>query len=116
MSQLLDVKDRPVVAIDEDGVVTFINAAFTQAYGWSETEIIGQVVTKIMPPYMRDAHNFGFSRFLITEAPRILNKPLPLPVYCKDSSIVEAEHFITGDKQDGTWRFVATITPMPKEN
>jgi len=88
-----------------------VNSAFEAAYGWEEEELLGKVITIIMPPHMRDAHNFGFSRFLTTEVSKIQGKPLPLPVNCKDGTIKNAEHFIVGEKKDGKWRFAATITP-----
>jgi len=100
----------PVVAIDEHGLFFHVNHAFEQKYGWTREDLIGKVITIIMPPHMRDAHNFGFSRFLTTELSKIQGKPLSLPVQCKDGSIVDAEHFIVGDKRDGKWRFASTIT------
>lgn len=112
VSAILAEKQVPVVAIDDKGIFFFVNEAFQHEYGWRAKDLYGEVITCIMPPYMRDAHNFGFSRFLVTEAPRILHKRLALPVYCKDGTIVEAEHFIIGEKkEDGSWRFAATITP-----
>jgi PAS domain S-box-containing protein len=115
-SDLIELKDKPVVAIDELGVVTYVNEAFENEYGWSGTELIGEVITTIMPPFMKDAHNFGFSRFLATEVPRILDKSLSLPIYCKGGEIMSAEHYIVGEKSGGKWRFAATITPSPKED
>lgn len=103
----------PSVAIDEHGLFFYVNKAFEEQYGWKE-DLIGKVITIIMPPHMRDAHNFGFSRFLTTEVSKIQRKPLPLPVHCKDGSTVDAEHFIIGEKKNGKWRFAATITPREK--
>lgn len=110
VDEILKEKKHPVVAINDKGIFFFANEAFEKAYGWSKEDLIGNIITKIMPPYMRDAHNFGFSRFLASEEARILGKNLNLPVYCKDGLIVEAEHYIIGSKEsDGTWRFAATI-------
>jgi PAS domain S-box-containing protein len=110
VEEILNEKEHPAVAIDEHGLFFFVNNAFEKSYGWSKEELLGQVITIIMPPYMRDAHNFGFSRFLTTEISKIQGKPLPLPIYCKDGTIKDAEHFIVGEKKDGKWRFAATIT------
>lgn len=111
VKDILATTDKPVIAIDEHGIITQVNDSFQPAYGWDEQDLIGQVITIIMPPYMRDAHNFGFSRFLASEQARILDKPLPLPVYCKDGTIVEAEHYIVGEKTSDGWRFAASIIP-----
>ncbi|MDQ3076905.1 MAG: PAS domain S-box protein [bacterium] len=112
VNELLKEKKHPVVAIDEKGIFFFVNDAFEKEYGWTNTDLQGQVITKIMPSHMRDAHNFGFSRFLVTEAPRILGKKLPLPVFCKNESIKDAELYIIGDKtKNSKWRFAATLKP-----
>ncbi len=110
VDMILAEKTKPVVAIDDNGIITYVNSAFEQAYGWHSEDVVGKVVTAIMPPHMRDAHNFGFSRFLVTHAPRILSKPLQLPVYCKNGEVIDAEHFIVGENSKGKWRFAATIT------
>ncbi|MDQ3014746.1 MAG: PAS domain S-box protein [bacterium] len=109
VDDILREKDLPAVAIDAQGIFFFVNEAFEKAYGWKKEDLIGNVITKIMPPYMRDAHNFGFSRFLTTETPRILGQKFALPVYCKNSDIVDAEHYIVGEKKDTVWRFAAII-------
>lgn len=110
LADIMAETEKPVVAIDEQGFITFLNPAFERSYGWSSNDLVGQLVTRIMPPHMRDAHNFGFSRFLVTEAPRILNQPLQLPVSCKDGTVMDAEHFIVGENVEGKWRFAATIS------
>lgn len=109
LKDILKEKVHPAVGIDEKGLFFFVNKAFEQAYGWSEDDLCGELITQIIPLYMRDAHNFGFSRFLTTEAPRILHKPLRLPTQCKDGTVVDAEHIIVGEKQQGVWRFAALI-------
>lgn len=110
-ADILAETKKPSIAIDEQGLITFVNKAFEYAYGWDRGELIGQVITCIMPPHMRDAHNFGYSRFLVTETARILNKTLILPVFCKNGTVVNAEHFITGEKLNNKWSFAATISP-----
>lgn len=110
-NDIIKEEKLPAVAIDHRSVFTMINRAFTETYGWEESELLGQSVTMIMPEHMRDAHTVGFSRFLSTEQPSLLGKPLPLEVYCRDKRTVSAEHYIVGEKHQGTWRFAATITP-----
>lgn len=98
-----------MVAINQEGIFTFINDAFVQAYGWTADDLLGQLVVVIMPKYMRDGHNVGFSRFLTTESSTILGKTLPLQILHKDGREVLADHYIVGDKKDDRWRFAAII-------
>lgn len=95
--------------MDEEGRIFFINEAFEREYGWNRADVLGQPITVIIPPKMRDVHHIGFSRFLKTENATLLEKPLNLPVLCKDGRILDAEHFLCAEKTDGKWRFAATI-------
>ena len=112
VKEFLNEKNVPVVAIDEKGIFYYVNDAFENAFGWKREDLIGNLITLIMPSHMRDAHNFGFSRFLTTELPRILGKPLSLPTLCKDGSTLTSEHFIIGEKKNDKWEFAATIKPL----
>lgn len=100
----------PIVGMDQDGSVFFINAAFEAAYGWTKEDLLGKSLTAIIPPNMRDVHQIGFSRFLQSGTPTLLGKPLQLPILCKDGRILSAEHLIIADKIDGRWSFAAKIT------
>lgn len=109
VDEMVRLRHIPVVAIDEQGLFTFLNEAFTEAYGWSRQDLAGKSVTEIMPAHMRSAHTVGFARFLTTETARLLGKPLPLAVRYKDGRELPAVHYIIGDKQNGVWRFAAII-------
>jgi PAS domain S-box-containing protein len=109
VDEMLSRHDVPVVTASDDGLITSINEAFTAAYGWESVDLVGQSLTTIMPEKFREAHQFGFSRFLTTEQPRVAGKPLPLEIQYKDGTVKLAEHFIIGDKKNGHWRFAATI-------
>lgn len=109
VTEILGLTDTPVVSINDHGIFTFVNQAFTDTYGWTESDLLEKPVTTIMPPQFRDAHIVGFSRFLATEEARIAGKPLPLSILFKDGHVAEAEHYILGEKQNGKWLFAATI-------
>jgi PAS domain S-box-containing protein len=108
---IIDQAELPAVAIDEHGLFTFINQAFEKEFGWGKEQLLGQPVTTIMPPHMRETHNVGFSRYLVTEKPTLLGKPLPLSILYQDGRVVMAEHYILAEKANDTWRFAATIIP-----
>ena len=112
VEEILSEKEVPAIAVDEKGLITFVNQAFETTYGWSATEMIGQAITEIIPHHMRDTHSVGFSRFISTETPTLLGKPLRLPVLCKDGREIQAEHTIVAEKQNNQWRIAATIQPV----
>lgn len=109
VTEILNEQTIPAVAIDNQGLFTWLNQAFTTTYGWAESDLLGKSVTTIMPPAFRDAHHVGFSRFISTEKATVAGKPLPLAILFKDGTIKNAEHFILAEKKDGQWRFAATI-------
>ena len=54
----------------------------------------------------------GFSRFLTTGAPTLLNRLIMLKAITKDRTVVDAEHTLTAERQDNEWLFAATIKPV----
>ena len=94
---------------DEQGYITHINPSFTAIFGWKPEEIIGKSLTIIIPKSLHDSHHLGFSRFLTTGVPTLLNQPLQLKAVKKNGEVFEAEHLILAEKQKGRWVFAATI-------
>lgn len=109
VDDMLSIRDDPVIVADDLGLITYINDAFTDLYGWTRADLYGQPLTIIMPEKFREAHQFGFSRFLVSGERRIIGHAIPLEVAFKNGTIKLAEHFILSDKKDGNRRFAATI-------
>ncbi len=102
----------PVVVADHDGRITFVNEQFRRVFGWQQDEILGKSLTLLIPPNLHDAHHLGFSRFLTTGKPTLLDQPLKLNAVTKDGRVFEAEHIITAKQEQGRWVFAATIRPL----
>lgn len=111
--EILKEEKLPTVVIDHNSMFTHVNKAFQDAYGWSSEELVGKSVIEIIPPYLRDAHQIGFSRFMATEQATLLGVKLPLAILYKDGEVRDAEHFIIGQKKGDRWSFAATIVPQP---
>jgi len=101
----------PAVVVDELGMITSVNEAFAAAFGWTATDLVGKSLTTIIPDHLHDAHNLGFSRFLLTGHPTLLGRPLKLGAKTKAGEIVDAEHTIFAERRSGRWIFGATIRP-----
>lgn len=112
INDLMKREDIPVVIANSQGFITFINDPFEDVFGWQKDEIIGDILTRIIPEELHDAHNMGFSRFLLTGNATILNQPLKLKAINKAGEVFEAEHFIIAEKQsDGNWLIGSSIDP-----
>ena len=100
---------KPLVMSDEAGVIVDINDEFPKLFLWNRDELIGEPLLKIIPPNLHDAHNLGFSRFISTEEPTLLDKPLKLAAVNKNGEQFVAMHLIRAKKHDGRWFFAANI-------
>lgn len=105
--------DLPVVVADHQGFVTHVNEQFEKTFGWKKDEIIGKALTTIIPKNLHDSHHLGFSRFLTTGKPTLMNQPLNLKAIAKDGREFDSEHIIVAEQQGGQWVFAATIRPLP---
>lgn len=101
------------IRADASGCVTWVNDVFEAMFGWRRDEIVGRPITALMPRAFHDAHNLGFSRFLATGRPTILNRPLTLRAVRKDGEEFDAEHLIVAERRDGRWEFGAIVRRRP---
>ena len=109
----LSAEDKyPVVMADSQGVVTWVNEAFENAFGWECEELKGRLITVIMPAKFHDAHNLGFSRFVVTNQATLLDQPLDLEIVTKSGNIMKARHIITAEKRNGETHLAAKVIPL----
>jgi hypothetical protein len=76
--------------------------------------LIGKTLTVLIPSGLRDAHNMGMSRFLVTDRPTLLNQSLELKILTGNGTEVSATHLIVAEKSGGKWLFGARIIPHKK--
>ena len=102
----------PVIIVDHEGTIVHINRVFEKTWGWQKEKLVAQTLATIIPANLRDAHNLGFSRFLLSGNPKILNQALELVIVLADGTEAAAEHYIIAEEIDGNWVFGATIKPL----
>ncbi|OGT46346.1 MAG: diguanylate cyclase [Gammaproteobacteria bacterium RIFCSPHIGHO2_12_FULL_41_15] len=101
--------NKAIVIANHHGIINFVNDAFEHLFIWSFKEIINQSLLAIIPSHLHDAHNLGFSRFISTEEPILLNNPLNLPALTKDGKEFKAVHLIRAIKENDQWIIGANI-------
>ncbi len=104
--------DLPAVIADFQGIIVDVNEHFEIFTGWKKQEIVGQLISVILPSYFREAHHMGFSRFTASGVATILNHPLELKVVTKDEREILSEHYIIAEKLDDKWSFGATLRSL----
>jgi PAS domain S-box-containing protein len=116
LKELQRTTDVPVVLADHTGCITYVNRQFVSVFGWAEAEVLRKPLSVLIPMTMRDAHNLGFSRFLTTGKPTLLNQPLELNALAKSGQEIGAEVTIVAEEQEGHWTFGATLRPLAHVN
>ena len=112
IKELKQESNLATVITDHQGFITFVNKSFENIFGWKSSEILGKPLTIIIPQTLQNAHHLGFSRFLATGQPTLINKPLKLKAVKKDGIEFESEHIIFAEQENGNWIFGATISPI----
>lgn len=109
--EYLNEKDVPVIFSNFSGVITAINQRFEEMFLWPAEKLVGKPLTTIIPDNLHDSHNMGFSRYITSDQPTLLNTPLDLQILLGNGKIIIAEHFIVTMKNDGVELLAAKITP-----
>jgi diguanylate cyclase (GGDEF)-like protein/PAS domain S-box-containing protein len=103
------------VTIDENSVIVFVNAAVERIFGYPPDEMLGQPLSKMMPPDLRERHRLGMQRYLETGQKKLSWQGTQLPCLHKSGHIVpiefsfgefthEGKRFFTGIARDITKR------------
>ena len=72
LRSILDTVPDATVVIERDGTIVSFNAAAIRQFGYSETEVIGQNVSVLMPEPYRQEHNGYLQRYATTGVKRII--------------------------------------------
>jgi PAS domain S-box-containing protein len=69
---ILEAAVDAIVSIDERGVIQMVNPAAERIFGYPAEELVGQSVSRLMPPPDRDEHDAYLARYLATGQKRII--------------------------------------------
>ena len=67
LDQVIETANIGICVTDQDGRFVRVNAAYTDLYGWTEDDLIGQPFTKVVPPDDRDWAQRVHDRFIYDE-------------------------------------------------
>lgn len=88
---LLETAPDAVVAVDEHGVVHFVNAQVERVFGYRREELIGQDVAVLLPEAYRDQHRRTREEYMRTPVLRSVGQVMPLRCRRKDGSAFAVE-------------------------
>lgn len=100
----------PIILMDHHGNVSFWNKAATELLQYTEDEMRGQNLHKIIAPdkYL-DAHEKGFKEFLISGQGPAVGKITELEAIRKDGKIIPVELALSSINIHGNWNAVGIL-------
>lgn len=76
------------IVADDANRIIFVNDAAGTLLGWDSDALVGQRLTVIIPPALRERHLAGFSRLQLTGQPKLLDVPVDVPALRRDGAEV----------------------------
>lgn len=101
------------IAIDSDGRVINWSRQAERMFGWSEVEILGQLLEeRIVPVMHRDRHRNGLARFHATGETSIFNRRLEVSALHRDGHEFPVELSVWSAELDGVCVFNALLRDL----
>ncbi|HEY4372193.1 MAG TPA: PAS domain S-box protein [Burkholderiales bacterium] len=92
LARLIETANDAVVTIDQQSNIIEWNTMAERMFGWSQTEVRGQCLTRlIVPQRHREAHDRGLQRFLRDGSGGIINRRVELTAIRRDGSEFDIE-------------------------
>jgi PAS domain S-box-containing protein len=112
---LAETASDAIITIDATGKIIFVNKAAERVFGYSQSQMIGDELTNLMPEYLRSLHRASFARYQQTGTRHISWEAIELPGLHKNGEQIPLElsfgeftqgdkHFFTGFARDITDR------------
>jgi PAS domain S-box-containing protein len=99
-----------IVMIDDQGRVTFWNAAAEELLGWEASEILGRDLHQIIAPRRcLDDYFLAMGRFVRTGQGNAIGRTLQLPAMRRDETEIPVELSLSSVMLDGHWHAVGII-------
>ena len=110
LAGILDIAPEAIMSVDESNRVRIFNKGAQKLFGYSESEMLGQPVERLMPERYRARHADHIAAFARSET---VSRPMSLRGEIvgrkRDGSEFPAEASISKLKTEGGWLFNVTI-------
>ncbi len=106
--QIIEGSHDPFIAMNVDGMITEWNAAASNTFGWTRSQVIGQRLDEIIIPLrFREAHRAGMQRFMANASATILDKRIELTSLRQTGEEFPVEITLRHMRHDGVSEFCA---------
>lgn len=91
----VEVMGDALVAADRSGKIVFFNPAAVKLFGYHPTEVLGKVLTILLPERFREIHDQHMESFWADPQPREMGVDRRIFLLSKDKAEIEATASIT---------------------
>lgn len=107
----LDSFPRPAIAAGDDNRIIGVNSRAASMLEWDPDSLIGQRITVLIPPELRERHIAGFTTFLLTGQSHIIGVPVRVSALTRQGAAVDVELRISAQHSpSGGTVFIAELT------
>lgn len=107
--ELINTSIDAVISVDPEMAILLWNPGAERIFGYTEKEVLGQSLMKIVPERYREAQQKGFVGFEKTGSGPIIGKTLELEGLRKDGTEVPIELSVSSRKAGGTYIATAIV-------
>ena len=106
--RLVELMPDPVVLVNEQGQLAFVNQVASELFGYTVTELVGQSVNLLLPEDRRGAHTGLMREYLDQPQRRSLSNDMALAARCKNGDLIDVDIMLQPAQLDGC-RYVITV-------
>lgn len=103
---------EPIVVGDDANRVIAVSPAAADLLGWAVEDLVGQRITVIVPPRLREDHITGFTRHLVSGQARLIGRTVEIPALRRDGTEVEVTLRLEREGVGSRTLFVATLVAV----
>lgn len=107
-----DTASDAIIAIDRHSAIVYANAAVERLFGYTPAELLGQDLTLLMPPALRERHHAGLARYLVEGRRHIPWDGIALHGQHRDGRQLPIEISFGEYASDGEHQFIGVIRDL----
>jgi PAS domain S-box-containing protein len=112
LHRILDTAADPLITFDSAGLIQSFNPAAERMFGYQAAEVLGQHLTRLMPPSYRDVHQKAWRHYLIPDVSMMISSSHEVEGQRKDSSAFPIDFAVSEFQQGNRRMFTGILRDM----
>jgi PAS domain S-box-containing protein len=115
LASVLDTAVEGIVIINQEGIISLINHAVTRLFGFSEKELVGKPITRIIPNTVAEHHQKYIENYLETGEQRVIGIGRECTGCRKDGSEFPIYLSVSEIKENGKSLFTGMVRDITQQ-